>query len=300
MPNGHIGGALPGSMLRVSFEFFPPKTAAMEEQLWHAVKRLEPLAPQFVSVTYGAGGTTRERTHATVKRIVDETSLRPAAHLTCVGATREEIDRVVREYWDAGVRHIVALRGDPPAGSTSYAPHPGGYAYAADLVAGIRRVADFEVSVGAYPETHPEAASPDSDLDNLRRKLDAGATRAISQYFFDVWTFLRFRDRCAKAGITAPIIPGILPVTNFQQVVKFSRMCGASVPGWLAALFDGLDEDADTRRLVAATVAAEQVRRLQEHGVEDFHFYTLNRADLTYALCHILGMRPAVSARAAA
>jgi methylenetetrahydrofolate reductase (NADPH) len=300
MPNGHIGGALPGSMLRVSFEFFPPKTAAMEEQLWHAVKRLEPLAPQFVSVTYGAGGTTRERTHATVKRIVDETSLRPAAHLTCVGATREEIDRVVREYWDAGVRHIVALRGDPPAGSTSYVPHPGGYAYAADLVAGIRRVADFEVSVGAYPETHPEAASPDADLDNLRRKLDAGATRAISQYFFDVWTFLRFRDRCAKAGIKAPIIPGILPVTNFQQVVKFSRMCGASVPGWLAALFDGLDEDADTRRLVAATVAAEQVRRLQEHGVEDFHFYTLNRADLTYALCHILGMRPAVSARAAA
>ena len=300
MPNGHIGGAIPGTDLKVSFEFFPPKTAAMEEQLWHAVKRLEPLAPQFVSVTYGAGGTTRERTHATVKRIVDETSLRPAAHLTCVGATREEIDRVVREYWDAGVRHIVALRGDPPAGSTSYVPHPGGYAYAADLVAGIRRVADFEVSVGAYPETHPEAASPDSDLDNLRRKLDAGATRAISQYFFDVWTFLRFRDRCAKAGIKAPIIPGILPVTNFQQVVKFSRMCGASVPGWLAALFDGLDEDADTRRLVAATVAAEQVRRLQEHGVEDFHFYTLNRADLTYALCHILGMRPAVSARAAA
>ena len=300
MPNGHIGGALPGARLRVSFEFFPPKTAAMEEQLWHAVKRLEPLAPQFVSVTYGAGGTTRERTHATVKRIVDETSLRPAAHLTCVGATREEIDHVVREYWQAGVRHIVALRGDPPAGSTSYVPHPGGYAYAADLVAGIRRVADFEVSVGAYPETHPEAASPDADLDNLRRKLDAGATRAISQYFFDVWTFLRFRDRCAKAGISAPIIPGILPVTNFQQVVKFSRMCGASVPGWLAALFDGLDEDADTRRLVAATVAAEQVRRLQEHGVEDFHFYTLNRADLTYALCHILGMRPAAPARAAA
>jgi len=300
MPNGHIGGALPGSRLRVSFEFFPPKTAAMDEQLWHAVKRLEPLAPQFVSVTYGAGGTTRERTHATVKRIVDDTSLRPAAHLTCVGATREEIDRVVREYWEAGVRHIVALRGDPPAGSTSYAPHPGGYAYAADLVAGIRRVADFEVSVGAYPETHPEASSPEADLDNLRRKLDAGATRAISQYFFDVWTFLRFRDRCAKAGIAAPIIPGILPVTNFQQVVKFSRMCGASVPGWLAALFDGLDEDADTRSLVAATVAAEQVRRLQEHGVEDFHFYTLNRADLTYALCHILGMRPAATVRSAA
>ena len=300
MPNGHVGGAFPGARLKVSFEFFPPKTDAMDQQLWQSIKRLEPLAPQFVSVTYGAGGTTRERTHATVRRIVDETSLRPAAHLTCVGATREEIDHVVRAYWQAGVRHIVALRGDPPAGSTSYVPHPGGYAYAADLVAGIRRVADFEVSVGAYPETHPEAASPDSDLDNLRRKLDAGATRAISQYFFDVWTFLRFRDRCAKAGITAPIIPGILPVTNFQQVVKFSRMCGASVPGWLAALFDGLDEDADTRRLVAATVAAEQVRRLQEHGVEDFHFYTLNRADLTYALCHILGMRPAAPARAAA
>ena len=300
MPNGNIGGATPGTPLKVSFEFFPPKTEAMDTQLWQAVKRLEPLAPQFVSVTYGAGGTTRERTHATVKRIVDDTSLRPAAHLTCVGATREEIDRVVREYWEAGVRHIVALRGDPPAGSTSYAPHPGGYAYAADLVAGIRRVADFEVSVGAYPETHPEASSPEADLDNLRRKLDAGATRAISQYFFDVWTFLRFRDRCAKAGIAAPIIPGILPVTNFQQVVKFSRMCGASVPGWLAALFDGLDEDADTRRLVAATVAAEQVRRLQEHGVEDFHFYTLNRADLTYALCHILGMRPAATARSAA
>ena len=300
MPNGHIGGALPGARLRVSFEFFPPRAEADDAALQQTIRELEPLAPSYVSVTYGAGGTTRERTHATVKRIVDETSLRPAAHLTCVGATREEIDRVVREYWDAGVRHIVALRGDPPAGSTSYVPHPGGYAYAADLVAGIRRVADFEVSVGAYPETHPEAASPDSDLDNLRRKLDAGATRAISQYFFDVWTFLRFRDRCAKAGIKAPIIPGILPVTNFQQVVKFSRMCGASVPGWLAALFDGLDEDADTRRLVAATVAAEQVRRLQEHGVEDFHFYTLNRADLTYALCHILGMRPAVSARAAA
>jgi methylenetetrahydrofolate reductase (NADPH) len=299
MPNGHIGGALPGTDLKVSFEFFPPKTEAMETQLWQAVKRLEPLAPQFVSVTYGAGGTTRERTHATVKRIVDQTALRPAAHLTCVGATREEIDAVLRDYWAAGVRHIVALRGDPPAGSASYAPHPGGYAYAADLVAGIRRVGDFEISVAAYPETHPEALSPEADLDNLKRKFDAGAARAISQYFFDVWTFLRFRDRCAKAGIRAPIIPGILPVTNFQQVVGFSRQCGASVPGWLAALFAGLDGDPETRRLVAVTVAAEQVRRLQEHGVEEFHFYTLNRADLTYALCHILGLRPAGFARAA-
>jgi methylenetetrahydrofolate reductase (NADPH) len=299
MPNGHIGGALPGADLKVSFEFFPPKTEAMETQLWQSVKRLEPLAPQFVSVTYGAGGTTRERTHATVKRIVDQTALRPAAHLTCVGATREEIDAVLRDYWAAGVRHIVALRGDPPAGSASYAPHPGGYAYAADLVAGIRRVGDFEISVAAYPETHPEALSPEADLDNLKRKFDAGAARAISQYFFDVWTFLRFRDRCAKAGIRAPIIPGILPVTNFQQVVGFSRQCGASVPGWLAALFAGLDGDPETRRLVAVTVAAEQVRRLQEHGVEEFHFYTLNRADLTYALCHILGLRPAGFARAA-
>ncbi len=294
MPNGYIGGSSPGSRLKVSFEFFPPKTDAMEQQLWQSIKRLEPLAPQFVSVTYGAGGSTRERTHATLKRIIDETGLKPAAHLTCVGATRAEIDEVVRDYWAAGVRHIVALRGDAPAGSNGYAPHPGGYAFAADLVAGIKRIGDFEVSVGAYPETHPEATSPEADLDHLKRKLDAGATRAISQYFFDVWTFLRFRDRCARAGITAPLTPGILPVTNFQQVVKFSRLCGASVPTWLASLFDGLEEDPETRRLVAATVAAEQVRRLQEHGVDEFHFYTLNRADLTYALCHILGMRPSV------
>jgi methylenetetrahydrofolate reductase (NADPH) len=234
-----------------------------------------------------------------VRRIVEETALPPAAHLTCVGATRDEIDEVVRDYWAAGVRHIVALRGDPPAGSAAYTPHPGGYAYAADLVAGIRKIADFEISVGAYPETHPEAISPEADLDTLKRKLDAGATRAISQYFFDVWTFLRFRDRCAKAGIVAPITPGILPVTNFQQVVKFSRMCGAAVPGWLAGLFEGLDDDPETRRLVAVSVAAEQVRRLQEHGVDEFHFYTLNRPDLTYALCHILGLRPAAPARAA-
>jgi methylenetetrahydrofolate reductase (NADPH) len=289
------------NQLRVSFEFFPPKTEAMELALWQAIKRLEPLAPRFVSVTYGAGGSTRERTHATVRRLVGETALMPAAHLTCVGATRDEIDAVAREYWEAGVRHVVALRGDPPAGAARYAPHPQGYAYAADLVAGLKRVADFEISVAAYPETHPEAVSQDSDLDNLKRKLDAGATRAISQFFFDVWTFLRFRDRCARAGITAPITPGILPVTNFQQVVKFARLCGASVPTWLAELFTGLDEDPETRRLVAITVAAEQVRRLQEHGVDEFHFYTLNRADLTYALCHILGVRPlAVSVHGAA
>jgi methylenetetrahydrofolate reductase (NADPH) len=299
MPNGSIGGALPGNRLKVSFEFFPPKSEAMEAQLWQAIKRLEPLSPRFVSVTYGAGGTTRARTHATVRRIVEQTALPPAAHLTCVGATRDEIDEVVRDYWAAGVRHIVALRGDPPAGSAAYTPHPGGYAYTVDLVAGIRKIADFEISVGAYPETHPEAISPEADLDALKRKLDAGATRAISQYFFDVWTFLRFRDRCAKAGIMAPITPGILPVTNFQQVVKFSRMCGAAVPGWLASLFEGLDDDPETRRLVAVSVAAEQVRRLQEHGVDEFHFYTLNRADLTYALCHILGLRPAAPARAA-
>ena len=292
-------GSTPGHPLKISFEFFPPKNEEMEKTLWASVERLAPLAPRFVSVTYGAGGTTRERTHATVKRLVQETKLKPAAHLTCVSATRAEIDAVVRGYWEAGVRHIVALRGDPPAGAAKYEPHPGGYAYANDLIAGIRKLGDFEISVAAYPETHPEALSPEADLDNLKRKFDAGAARAISQYFFDVWTFLRFRDRCAKAGIRAPIIPGILPVTNFQQVVGFSRQCGASVPGWLAALFAGLDGDPETRRLVAVTVAAEQVRRLQEHGVEEFHFYTLNRADLTYALCHILGLRPAGFARAA-
>jgi methylenetetrahydrofolate reductase (NADPH) len=295
MTKGLPAAALTEPPLRISFEFFPPKTEAMEIQLWQSIKRLEPLAPRFISVTYGAGGSTRERTHATVKRIVDETTLKPAAHLTCVGASRDEIDAVARDYWQAGVRHVVALRGDPPAGSAGYAAHPQGYAHASDLVAGLKRVADFEISVAAYPETHPEAASPDADLDNLKRKLDAGASRAITQYFFDSWTFLRFRDRCAKVGIAAPITPGILPVTNFQQVVKFSRLCGASVPTWMADLFAGLDEDPETRRLVAATVAAEQVRRLQEHGVAEFHFYTLNRADLTYALCHILGVRAALA-----
>lgn len=297
-----IGGASDNARLKLSFEFFPPKSDEMEQQLWHAVKRLEPLAPQFVSVTYGAGGTTRERTHATVRRIRTETTLEPAAHLTCVGASREEIDEVARAYWAAGIKHIVALRGDPPAGSSRYEPRPDGYAYAADLVAGLKRVADFEISVAAYPEVHPEAPHAQADLVNLKRKFDAGATRAISQYFFDADVFLRFRDRCAAAGIGAQIIPGILPVTNFGQVVKFSRMCGASVPAWLGRLFEGLDNDPDTRRLVAASVAAEQCRRLQDHGVEEFHFYTLNRADLVYAIAHILGVRPraAVAPRAAA
>jgi methylenetetrahydrofolate reductase (NADPH) len=287
-------GSAPGHKLNISFEFFPPKNEEMEKTLWASVERLAPLAPRFVSVTYGAGGTTRERTHATVKRLVQETKLKPAAHLTCVSATREEIDDVVRGYWAAGVRHIVALRGDPPAGAAKYAPHPGGYAYANDLIAGIKKIGDFEISVGAYPEKHPDSPDAEKDIDYLKAKLDAGATRAITQYFFDAEVYLRYRDKVAARGITAEIVPGILPVTNFAQVVKFSKMCGASVPAWLAHLFEGLDGDPDTRRLVAAMVAAEQCRRLQEHGVDAFHFYTLNRADLAYSICHILGLRPAV------
>jgi methylenetetrahydrofolate reductase (NADPH) len=276
----------------LSFEFFPPRTEALETQLWTCIRRLEALRPRFVSVTYGAGGTTQARTHATVARLAAETALTPAAHLTCVGATREDVDAVARQYWEAGVRHIVALRGDPPPG-TEYAPHPGGYAYAADLVAGLKRVADFEISVAAYPETHPAAIDPASDLDNLKRKLDAGATRAITQYFFDPGVYLNFLDRALAAGITAPIVPGIMPVSNFAQAAKFSAMCGASIPDWLARMFEGTEEDAETRRMVAAVVAAELVRLLQANGVDEFHFYTLNRADLTYAIAHILGVRPA-------
>ncbi len=279
----------------VSFEFFPPKNDQMEVSLWKAIRRLQPLAPSFVSVTYGAGGTTRERTHATVKRLIEQTDLRPAAHLTCVGASRTEVDEVARRYWEIGVRHVVALRGDPPEGSAVYSPHPQGYAFAADLVAGLRRVADFEISVAAYPETHPEAASPQADLDNLKRKIDAGASRAITQYFFDADVYLRFLERVRAAGISVPVIPGILPVTNFAQVVRFSRMCGASIPSWMARLFEGLDDDPATRKLVAATAAAEQCRLLQDAGVDEFHFYTLNRADLVYAICHILGLRPAAT-----
>jgi methylenetetrahydrofolate reductase (NADPH) len=277
---------------RISFEFFPPKTPEMEERLWEVVKRVEPLGPRFVSVTYGAGGSTRERTHATVRRIRQETALEPAAHLTCVAATRDEIDGVARDYWEAGVRHIVALRGDPPGGmGTRYAPHPGGYDFAVDLVAGLKRVADFEISVAAYPEMHPEAQSDGHDLDNLKAKLDAGANRAITQFFFDVELFLSFRDRAAAAGITVPIVPGILPVTNFAQLKRMAGTCGASIPAWMAGHFDGLDDDPDTRRLVATSLAAEQCRRLQANGVNEFHFYTLNRADLIVAICHLLGVR---------
>ena len=288
------GAAHPPPLL--SFEFFPPKTDALEQQLWTCVRRLEPLRPRFVSVTYGAGGSTRARTHATVGRIVQETALIPAAHLTCVGATRAEVDEVARQYWDAGVRHIVALRGDAPPGE-AYAPHPGGYPYAADLVAGLTRVADFEISVAAYPEMHPTALSPDADLDNLKRKLDAGATRAITNFFFDTEVYLRFLDRCLAAGITAPVVPGIMAVTNFAGLMRMSAMCGASVPDWLGHLFEVMEDDADTRRMVAAVVAAEQVRLLQANGVDEFHFYTLNRPDLTYAIAHILGVR-AVAATA--
>lgn len=276
----------------VSFEFFPPRTDAMAEKLWAAVRRLAPLAPQFMSVTYGAGGTTRERTHATVTRILQKTGIAPAAHLTCVGADREEIDTVARTYWQTGVRHIVALRGDAPEGTGTYVPNESGYEFAADLVTGLKRTADFEISVAAYPETHPEALSPEADIDNLKRKVDAGATRAITQYFFGAELYFRFIDRVRASGITVPVVAGILPVTNFAQVVKFSAACGTTVPNWLATLFEGLDEDVETRKLVAATVAAEQCRRLQSQGVNAFHFYTLNRADLTYAICHILGLRP--------
>ena len=285
-----------GARPNVSFEFFPPKTEEMEQRLWQAVKRLEPLRPRFVSVTYGAGGSTRERTHATVTRIRHETPLEPAAHLTCLGATRAEIDAIARRYWDSGVRHVVALRGDPEPGQGRYRPHPRGYSYAVDLVAGLRRVADFEITVAAYPETHPDAPNADFDLDNLKRKIDAGASRAITQFFFDTEVYLRFVDRARKAGVTVPIVPGILPVTNVAQMRRFASLCGAHVPPWMDALFEGLDDDPDTRRLVAASVAIEQCRLLQAEGVEEFHFYTLNRAELTVAICHMLGVRAAVPA----
>jgi methylenetetrahydrofolate reductase (NADPH) len=278
--------------VQVSFEFFPPKTPQMEETLWSCIERLAPLRPAYVSVTYGAGGSTRERTHATIVRILRETALVPAAHLTCVGACREEIDEVARRYWAAGIRHIVALRGDPPEGTIRYVPHPEGYAYAADLVAGLKRVADFDISVAAYPETHPEALSPEADLDNLKQKIDAGASRAITQFFFNVDDYLRFLDRALAAGIEVPIIPGILPVTNFAQVCRFANMCGASIPPWMAELFEGLDDDPDTRRLVAASLACEQCNALYAEGIRNFHFYTLNRAELVHAICHVLGVRP--------
>ncbi len=282
---------LPGDV-KVSFEFFPPKTEEAERALWACVQRLAPVRPAFVSVTYGAGGSTRERTHATVGRIRRETDLEPAAHLTCVGATRAEVDAIAKRYWAEGIRHIVALRGDPSDMAGAYRPHAEGYAYAADLVAGLKRIADFEISVAAYPETHPQAKSPQADLDNLKRKIDAGASRAITQFFFDTDVYFRFVDRARAAGIHVPIVPGILPVTNFTRVRDFARACGAAVPAWLADLFEGLDRDPDTRKLVAAGVAAEQCRLLFAGGAREFHFYTLNRADLVYAICHILGVRP--------
>jgi methylenetetrahydrofolate reductase (NADPH) len=287
--------------LKVSFEFFPPKTEAMEETLWRSIERLAPLSPSFVSVTYGAGGSTRERTHATVSRILAETSLRPAAHLTCVAATREEVGNVVRAYRNAGVRHIVALRGDPVGGAgTRYEPHPGGYANAAALVEGIAAAGDFEISVAGYPEKHPESPSISADIDMLKRKVDAGATRAITQFFIDNDLFEAYVERVRAAGIGIPIVPGIAPVHSFKQVSHFAAKTGASVPAWLARRFDGLDDDPATRQLVAAAVAAEQVLDLVDRGIADFHFYTMNRADLVYAICHLLGMRPAKPAPAEA
>ena len=282
------------SRIRVSFEFFPPKTEDMEKTLWEAVGRLAPLAPNFVSVTYGAGGSTRERTHATVRRILTETALTPAAHLTCVAATRAEVDAVIHGYRDAGVRHIVALRGDPTGGiGEKYAPHPGGYANAAELVSGIKRIGDIEVSVSAYPEKHPDSPTVAADIDMLKAKVDAGATRAMTQFFFENDCYFRYLDRVRASGINIPIVPGILPVHNFKQTKNFAERCGATVPAWLAARFEGLDEDVATRKLIAAAVAAEQVLDLVDRGVTDFHFYTMNRADLVYAVCHLLGLRPA-------
>jgi methylenetetrahydrofolate reductase (NADPH) len=283
--------ALPAPF-QVSFEFFPPRTPESEESLWRAVKRLEPLSPRFVSVTYGAGGSTRERTHNTVRRILAETSIVPAAHLTCVAATQGEVNAVADDYWNSGVRHVVALRGDPPTDADHYTPHPGGYAFAAQLVEGLRSRHDFEISVATNPEGHPSSPSLDAELDNLKRKIDAGATRAITQFFFDNWAYLRFVDRARKAGISVPIVPGIMPVSNFEKTALMAQRAGASVPRTMAALFDGLENDPETRKLVAISIAAEQCRQLADAGVNEFHFYTLNRADMTYALCHILGLRP--------
>ena len=277
---------------KVSFEFFPPSTEAMEETLWNSIKHLSVLEPRLVSVTYGADGSTRERTHVAVERIRKETKLTAAPHLTCIGASKGEINDIAREYWDMGVRHIVALRGDPPKDVQQYTPYPGGYAYASDLVGGLKRIADFDIAVAAYPEVHPEADSAQADLDNLKRKLDAGASRVITQFFFDVDAYLGFRDRCAVAGIESTIVPGILPITRFPQLTRFAEQCGATVPGWLQDRFDGLEDDPDTRKLIAASVAIEQVRLLQREGIDEFHFYTLNRSELTFAICHALGVRP--------
>lgn len=281
----------------VSFEFFPPKSERMEEALWETVRTLEPFGPRFVSVTYGAGGSTRERTHATVARIQRETSLAAAAHLTCVEASRGEIDEIAHAYWAAGVRHIVALRGDAPA-ADGFVPHPHGYADAADLVAGLKRLHPFEISVAAYPESHPDSADEATDLDNLKRKLDAGATRGITQFFFEPETFFRFRDRAAAAGIAAELAPGIMPVTDFAGIVRMSAICGTAVPPWLGRLFEGLDDHPAGRQLIAATLAAELCRKLYAGGVREFHFYTLNRAEPSFAICHLLGLRAKAAVRA--
>jgi methylenetetrahydrofolate reductase (NADPH) len=287
---------MPHTAPRVSFEFFPPANEAMEERLWRSVERLAPLQPTFVSVTYGADGSTRERTHRIVEHIARRTGLSCAPHLTCVGADRDEVLDIARSYHASGIRHIVALRGDPPKGETDYQPHPQGFAYASDLVGGLRDVADFEISVAAYPEVHPEASSSQADLVYLKRKVDAGARRAITQFFFDNDCYLRFRDRCVAAGIDVPIVPGILPITRFPQMLSFAERCGASVPQRLMRLFDGLDDDAGTRSLIAASVAIDQVRQLSREGVDQFHFYTLNRSELTYAICYALGLRPVETA----
>jgi methylenetetrahydrofolate reductase (NADPH) len=285
--------------INVSFEFFPPKSDDMEARLWESIRRLSPMQPRFVSVTYGAGGTTRDRTHRTVARIITETSLEPAAHLTCVNATRQEVDDVIRSYWDAGVRHIVALRGDPTDGiGQAYVPMPGGYENAADLSAGIRKIGAFEISVGCYPEKHPESPSFQADLDHLKRKIDNGATRAITQFFFDPEVYLRFVDRVRAAGITIPIVPGIMLQANFKGLAKMAALCQASMPASIAALYDGLDDDPETRELVTANIAAKLCRKLQKQGVQDFHFYTLNKAGLALSTCRLLGLRPQLKAAA--
>jgi methylenetetrahydrofolate reductase (NADPH) len=289
-----IGNALSNLRTRptVSFEFFPPKDETTEQVFWDSFHRLAPLQPRFVSVTYGADGSTRARTHQIVRSIQERTPLTAVPHLTCIGAPREEILDIARDYWAHGIRHIVALRGDVPQGYSEYVPHPDGFAYAVDLVRGLKSVGDFEISVAAYPEMHPEAPNADFDLSNLQAKIDAGADRAITQFFFDHEVFLRFRDRCAAKGIRASIVPGILPITRFPQMFRMAQRCGTAVPAWLAHRFDGLDDDTDTRRLIAAALAIEQVQELEREGVNEFHFYTLNRAELTYAICHALGVRP--------
>lgn len=286
--------------LQVSFEFFPPKTAEMESVLWDSIERLAPLGPRFVSVTYGAGGSTRQRTHEIVERILAETDVQPAAHLTCAGATRNEIEEIIKRYWACGVRHIVALRGDPEGGpDTPYQSHPDGYHYTSELVAAIKAIAPFEVCVGAYPEKHPEASCLNADIDALKAKVDAGADCAITQFFFDNDVYFRFLDKVRARGIAIPVVPGILPVQNFKQAAKFAACCGASIPDKVAQRFEGLENDAQTRALVATAVCAEQVADLADKGVRDFHFYTMNRANLVYAICHLLGLRSQILAEAA-